>query len=290
MNRSKAPSDARKAETWMPLLVDKYLGDTTHLTTEQHGGYMLLLMTAWKREGRLPNDDGQLATIARLAPARWRAHRGVLLEFFRLDDEGFLTQKRLTIELQRANVNIGQRSAAGKASAEARAARRALNETDNEQANENSTAVATKPPTDLQQNPKPIPLPTPTESPHTPQGAGDGFDLGGGGDAGDDGGGASEDDLAYPADFLRFWEACPRKVGKGAAAKAWAKLRPTPAVADRITAAMLAQREGFDTRESGRFVPHPSTWLNERRFDDELPPVRSFLGSSEGRSGNGVAL
>ena len=61
----------KKVDTWMPLLVDKYLGDTQHLTTEQHGAYLLLLMTMWKRDGVLMVRD--LPQITRLSPARWKA-------------------------------------------------------------------------------------------------------------------------------------------------------------------------------------------------------------------------
>lgn len=88
----------KKVDTWMPLLVDKYLGDTSHLTAEQHGAYLLLLMAMWKKDGQLPNDEERLANTARLSPARWKANRGVLLEFF-TNDGSAITQKRLTVEL-----------------------------------------------------------------------------------------------------------------------------------------------------------------------------------------------
>jgi uncharacterized protein YdaU (DUF1376 family) len=92
---------ASKPDTWMPLYIADYLRKTMHLTRDQHGGYMLLLMACWDRGGRLPNDPSQLAGIARATSAEWRKLAPVLLPFF--DDDGaFLTQDRVIEEHQKA--------------------------------------------------------------------------------------------------------------------------------------------------------------------------------------------
>lgn len=134
--------ESKTVETWMPFLIDKYLGDTTDLNTEQHGAYVLLLLSAWKKGGVLPNDDKRLAAITKLTPERWQEHKSILLEFFKVGPEG-LTQKRLSEELDRAKANVEQRSAAGKASAAAKAAAKAGNGNSTVVGTDVSTGVAT---------------------------------------------------------------------------------------------------------------------------------------------------
>lgn len=82
----------------MPLWTDAYLGDTTHLTTIEHGAYLLLLMAMWRSKGNtLPDDDRLLARYARLTPAQWRRIKPVIMPFFDAK-KGVLTQGRLTDE------------------------------------------------------------------------------------------------------------------------------------------------------------------------------------------------
>ena len=73
---------------------DAYLADTTHLTTEEHGAYMLLLAAMWRRNGWVPDDDRDNARILGLTPAKWRKIRGRLSEFLTVRD-GMITQKNL---------------------------------------------------------------------------------------------------------------------------------------------------------------------------------------------------
>jgi hypothetical protein len=73
--------------------------------------------------------------------------------------------------------------------------------------------------------------------------------------------------------FDIFWEAYPRKVGKGAARKAWAKLS-CPEAGDfmpRMLAAIEAQKKTEQwMADKGKFIPHPSTWLNREGWSDDI--------------------
>lgn len=150
---------SKKTNVWMPLYIADYLADTTRLTTEQHGAYLLLIMDYW-RNGPLPDDDGALANITRLPAAQWKKHRATLARLFDVDG-GEWRHKRIDTELARATANVEQRSAAGKASAAKRKKQREAQQ----EGDGNSTDVATDVETEAQrtgqQNAKPSPS-TPT--------------------------------------------------------------------------------------------------------------------------------
>ena len=81
----------------MPLWTDAYLADTRHLTTHQHGAYLLLLMSAWRSpDCNLPNDDKMLARMAGMNVGMWRQCRDTIMEFWTLGDDGKWYQKRLS--------------------------------------------------------------------------------------------------------------------------------------------------------------------------------------------------
>ena len=88
---------------WMPLYVADYLADTTRLTTEQHGAYLLLIMDYW-RNGPLPDDDGALANITRLPLQCWKKHRATLGRMFHVE-AGEWRHKRIDDEMAAAEAN-----------------------------------------------------------------------------------------------------------------------------------------------------------------------------------------
>ncbi len=91
--------------------------------------------------------------------------------------------------------------------------------------------------------------------------------------------------------FESFWKEYPRKIGKGAAHKIWTKLKPSQKLVAQIMKAVEDQKQCDQwQRDSGQYIPHPSTWLNQQRWDDEpgkeqpsgpRTHQRSFSGKSQ---------
>jgi uncharacterized protein YdaU (DUF1376 family) len=106
-------------DRWLPLYVADYLGDTMHLTTLQHGAYMLLLMHYWKT-GPLPDDPEALAAIAKLDATTWKTVWAKLNGFFTANGDGTLHQKRMDWERKRWASISDKRRDAGKRGAEAK--------------------------------------------------------------------------------------------------------------------------------------------------------------------------
>lgn len=104
---------------YMQFYPADYLADTMHLTTEEHGAYLLLLMNYWQTGKPLMNDDRRLANIARVPNDRWTDVKRTLIEFFVLDGD-VLKQPRMEADLEAIRQKQEQAAAAGKASAKAR--------------------------------------------------------------------------------------------------------------------------------------------------------------------------
>ncbi|TWC18139.1 uncharacterized protein YdaU (DUF1376 family) [Pseudomonas sp. SJZ085] len=102
---------------YMQLYVADYLADTMHLTTEEHGAYLLLIFNYWQTGKPIP--VSRLARITRLSNERWTDVERSLGEFFNERDNEWV-HDRIERDLEAVRASQEQRIAAGKASAEAR--------------------------------------------------------------------------------------------------------------------------------------------------------------------------
>lgn len=82
------------------------------------------------------------------------------------------------------------------------------------------------------------------------------------------------------SEFEKFWDVYPNKVGKKDAQRAWEKAKDKPPLVDILQAVESARKSLKWTQENGRFIPNPSTWLNQGRWTDVhvvgglSPPVK----------------
>jgi hypothetical protein len=70
--------------------------------------------------------------------------------------------------------------------------------------------------------------------------------------------------------FEDFYFAYPRRVAKHAAFKAWGAIKPDQALFNRIMASVNAWAK-TDQWQDPQFIPHPATFLNQKRWEDEIP-------------------
>lgn len=73
----------------------------------------------------------------------------------------------------------------------------------------------------------------------------------------------------YTNEFEQFWRAYPKRIGKKKAYSAWKKATDRPEMAQVIRRIEESKRTEQWMKENGQFIPHPSTWINEGRWDDE---------------------
>lgn len=227
----------------MQLYVADYLGDTRHLTTEQHGAYLLLLMTMWRSDGVLSDSPAKLARIAGLTVARWHKISDDVLAFF-TPCEGGITQGRLAAELTIADEKSEKRSQAGRAGGRAKALK------DNKSAVANATRLPCHSP-----EPEPDKILEPTvPCPATPN--------------------------LLAEDFEKAWKAYPdqgrqRSLSKALTRPIWRKAAKAAGGPDRLLAAIHRfVRE--DTTHKGDAGPKGfHLWLRDGRWEHWLPEARA---------------
>lgn len=262
-------SKAKKRNHFLPWWVGDYLADTSHLTTEQHGAYLLLLAHEW-RTGPLPLDPAQLAQIVRMAPGAWRRRcEATVMRFFTRTEGGWV-QSRL--EAERAEVE----ELSEKRAENGRRGAIITNRKRDPQSAENTTnpipGDAAGPPANGAANER---HPYPQESnsslrseSDSPQRAMPLLRV-------------VEPKPDHGAEFQEWYAAYPRKEGRKDAMAAYVKARKGGMSASALLSALAAYR----WPDERRFYPHPATWLNGRRWEDE--PATETLNTPGGRHGQG---
>lgn len=127
---------------YMRMFWADYLADTMNLTTEEHGAYLLLIGTYWRRGKALPDDDKFLATATKSSPKVWRKLKHTLSVFFDIKD-GVWTHHRVEKELLRSS----ERSSSASANAKRRLSGRSATSESDTQNQKNESRPKTETPT-----------------------------------------------------------------------------------------------------------------------------------------------
>lgn len=71
--------------------------------------------------------------------------------------------------------------------------------------------------------------------------------------------------------FKEFWELYPNKKAKQVAYKSFIKLKPNNELFNEIMDKLnLFKQTKQWQQENGKYIPYPSTWLNQKRWEDEI--------------------
>lgn len=229
------------AKPFMQLYVADYLGDTRHLTTEQHGAYLLILMTMWRHGAALPNDPAKLARIAGVTLRRWHLVSPDVMAFFDVDGDT-ITQKRLVEEYQKGVSISEKRSASGKIGAASKSLKN------------KETA-----PANAKHLPQHSHIPDSYRAKRPPDG----------------GLKKTRQEALAPSKFEAFWQAYPNKVGKPQALAAFVKASKR---ADHET--VMAGLARYVSKTDDRPWCNPATWLNQDRWDDQPSAVAQSRGGA----------
>lgn len=232
---------------YMPLYTSDYLSDTVHLSTLEHGAYILLIMAYWQRgESFRANDERtlneRLARVARLSNEEWNSVKTTLQDFFEISETEW-RHNRIEAELSVFRLKSEQARQAGMASAEKRrtnskqtfngrstGVKRTLNErstiTDNRQQITDNNINTGVPNGTLVQN-----------------------DI--------------------ETNFEKFWKLYPRHENRKKAKAIWER-KKLDSIAEVIIADVIKRKEKHLPWQDKQFIPHATTYLNGERWQDEV--------------------
>ena len=85
-----------------------------------------------------------------------------------------------------------------------------------------------------------------------------------------------------PKDFDMWWKLYPRKIQKGKAKTLWNKIcnrqekENTPTLKKIIRSVLKQSKTKQWLENKGKYIPHPSTWLNQMRWLDDSAKMKSW--------------
>lgn len=84
-------------------------------------------------------------------------------------------------------------------------------------------------------------------------------------------------DQQIESDFEAFWRTYPRRIGRGAARKAFEKAVKRVELPELMTAVARFAEHPESIAGKRDSIPHASTWLNQERWNDEPEPVQAAM-------------
>lgn len=244
---------------YYPHHIGDYQRDTAHLSMVEHGAYRLLMDAYYVTERALPLDPEALYRICRaMSKLERNAVDAVASHFFTRTDTG-LIQKRIDKEIaafqKQSETNRENGKKGGRPPKEKPKQNRPVNGSVSETGTETK---GNQDPITSTQVPEPhtpaASAPPPLESVVDSQ--------------------PPEQEETYTPAFEQFWAAYPNKKGKGAAFKAFKRIKGLNL--PLLLQAIANQKNGADwLKDGGQYIPHPSTWLTGRHWHDEVKPAAS---------------
>lgn len=222
-----------------------YHAKTQHLTTVEHGAYLLLIMAAWGRKDcGLPNDDQFLAKTVKLSTRKWKAIKPSIMYFWD-EQDGYIYNARLLKDrktLQERSMIFSKSGAKGAAVKKAKSL-------ETNKVNGSPASFSDKPPLSiLEPEPEPeLELELDSKKEHTPK---------------------------REKQFNKFWDAFAYKSGRAPTLKAWMKISGYDGelFAQIIVGAERDAAARPDLIANGGTPKMAQGWITDRRWEDEVIP------------------
>lgn len=102
-----------RPDTWMPLYPGDYLRDTMHLSLEEHGAYIKLILHYWMTGGPIDGSPASIQLVLGISGHKWKKLTKSVTPFFVLEGNRF-RHHRVDVELAKAKEIYDKRASAGR--------------------------------------------------------------------------------------------------------------------------------------------------------------------------------